>query len=76
VAALAVALARGDDVDALVTTTVDSPTTRDVPAVLLAPAAVTRDGIGRTLVRDGVYTVDQICPPKLRRACDRIGLTR
>ncbi|MFJ3441618.1 sugar ABC transporter substrate-binding protein [Streptomyces sp. NPDC086081] len=75
-AALAVALARGDDVDALVTTTVDSPTTRDVPAVLLAPAAVTRDSIGRTLVRDGVYTVDQICPPKLRRACDRIGLTR
>ncbi|WP_375141777.1 sugar ABC transporter substrate-binding protein [Streptomyces sp.] len=75
-AALAVALARGDDVDALVTTTVDTPTTRDVPAVLLDPAAVTRDSIGRTLVRDGVYTVDQICPPKLRRACDRIGLTR
>ncbi|MDT0389443.1 substrate-binding domain-containing protein [Streptomyces sp. DSM 41921] len=75
-AAMAVALARGNDLDALVTTTVDSPTTRDVPAVLLNPAAVTRDGIGRTLVRDGVYTVDQICTPKLRRACDRIGLTR
>ncbi|OXS34842.1 sugar ABC transporter substrate-binding protein [Streptomyces sp. XY006] len=75
-AAMAVALARGNDVDALVATTVDSPTTRDVPAVLLDPTAVTRDTIGRTLVRDGVYTVDQICIPELRRACDRIGLTR
>ncbi|MFF8673043.1 sugar ABC transporter substrate-binding protein [Streptomyces sp. NPDC015242] len=75
-AALAVALARGDDVDGLVTTTVDSPTTRDVPAVLLSPAAVTRHTVGRTLVRDGVYTTGQICTPELRRACDRIGLTR
>jgi D-xylose transport system substrate-binding protein len=76
VAALAVALARGEAIEDLVTTTVDSPTDRDVPAVLLNPAAVTRDTIGRTLVRDGVFTVDQICTPKLRRACDRAGLTR
>ncbi|MGW0609379.1 sugar ABC transporter substrate-binding protein [Streptomyces sp. NPDC002788] len=74
-AAMAVALARGNDLDALVTTTVDSPTTRDVPALLLSPIPVTRDDIGRTLVRDGVYTIDQICIPKLRPACDRIGLT-
>ncbi|MGA5897139.1 sugar ABC transporter substrate-binding protein [Streptomyces venetus] len=75
-AAMAVALARGNDLGALVTTTVDSPTTKDVPAVLLNPLPVTRDDIGRTLVRDGVYTIDQICTPKLRPACDRIGLTR
>ncbi|MGK5691326.1 substrate-binding domain-containing protein [Streptomyces sp. URMC 128] len=74
--AMAVALARGNDLGALVTSTVDSPTTRDVPALLLDPVAVTAETIGRTLVRDGVYTIDQICTPKLRPACDRIGLTR
>ncbi len=75
-AAMAVALARGNDIDALVTRSVDSPTTKNVPATLLTPVAVTADTIGRTLVRDGVYTIDQICTPKLRPACDRIGLTR
>ncbi|UOB09638.1 substrate-binding domain-containing protein [Streptomyces sp. HP-A2021] len=74
--AMAVALARGNDVDALVTTSVDSPTTKDVPAVLLDPVPVTAEMIGQTLVRDGVYTIDQICTPKLRPTCDRIGLTR
>ncbi|MFF5964457.1 substrate-binding domain-containing protein [Streptomyces collinus] len=75
-AAMAVALARGNDVGALVTSQVDSPTTENVPAVLLDPTAVTRETIGRTLVRDGVYTIDQICTPKLRSACARAGLTR
>ncbi|MFF7896275.1 sugar ABC transporter substrate-binding protein [Streptomyces sp. NPDC007907] len=75
-AAMAVALARGDDIDSLVTTKVDSPTTKDVPAILLTPTAVTRETIGRTLVRGGVYTLDQICTPKLRPACARAGLTR
>ncbi|MET9685715.1 sugar ABC transporter substrate-binding protein [Streptomyces coeruleorubidus] len=74
--AMAVALARGNDLDALVTSTVDSPTTKGVPAVLLDPVSVTAGTIGQTLVRDGVYTIDQICTPKLRSACDRIGLTR
>ncbi|GAB2717767.1 sugar ABC transporter substrate-binding protein [Streptomyces bullii] len=74
--ALAVALARGNDVGAVVTTTVDSPTTDDVPAVLLSPVAVTLGTIGQTLVKDGVYTIDQICVPKLRPACERAGLTR
>ncbi|MFC9125815.1 substrate-binding domain-containing protein [Streptomyces sp. NPDC057099] len=75
-AAMAVALARDNDLDSLVTRSVDSPTTKNIPAVLLTPTAVTAETIGRTLVRDGVYTIDQICTPKLRPACDRIGLTR
>ncbi|MGW3989647.1 sugar ABC transporter substrate-binding protein [Streptomyces sp. NPDC004830] len=74
-AAMAVALARGNDLDALVRTSVDSPTTKDVPALLLRPVPVTRENIGRTLVRDGVYTVDQVCTAELRSACARIGLT-
>ncbi|AMW13498.1 ABC transporter substrate-binding protein [Streptomyces qaidamensis] len=74
-AAMAVALARGNDLGALVSAQVDSPTTEDIPAVLLDPTAVTRETIGRTLVRDGVYTIDQICTPELRSACARAGLT-
>ncbi|WP_461081681.1 sugar ABC transporter substrate-binding protein [Streptomyces deserti] len=75
-AAMAVALGRGEKVDALATTTVDSATHEDIPAVLLASTAVTAGTIRQTLVRDGVYTIDQICVPKLRPACDRAGLTR
>jgi len=74
-AAMAVALGHGESVDSVATTTVDSPTTKNVPAVLLTPVGVTVDTIEQTLVKDGVYTVDEICTPKLRAACDRAGLT-
>ncbi|WP_159765733.1 sugar ABC transporter substrate-binding protein [Streptomyces sp. HM190] len=74
-ARMAVALGRGEDLDAIATTTTDSPTTEDIPTVLLAPTPVTADTIGPTLVEDGVYTVDQICTPPLRTACERAGLT-
>lgn len=74
-ASMAVALGRGKSIDRMATTTVDSPTTEDVPAVLFAPIAVTADTVERTLVRDHVYSIHQICTPKLRPACDRAGLT-
>ncbi|MBG0851613.1 substrate-binding domain-containing protein [Streptomyces spinoverrucosus] len=74
-AAMAVALGRGDDLRGIATTTTDSPTTKDIPSTLLAPQAVTRDNIEQTLIKDGVYTVDQICTPELRRACSEAGLT-
>ncbi|MFF4586361.1 sugar ABC transporter substrate-binding protein [Streptomyces sp. NPDC001388] len=75
-AAMAVALGRDEDIRDHAPTTVDSPTTRDIPAVLLTPHAVTAADIGRTLVKDGVYTVDRICTRELRAACERAGLTR
>lgn len=74
-AAMAVALGRDEDIDAIATTTVDNSTTDDIPAVLLTPIPVTAGNIKQTLVKDGMYTVDQICTPKLRPACDRAGLT-
>ncbi|MFI6931940.1 substrate-binding domain-containing protein [Streptomyces sp. NPDC050287] len=75
-AAMAVALGRGEDLGDVATTTTDSPTTQNIPSVLLTPTAVTAATIGRTLVKDGVYTVGQICTPDLRPACDKAGLTR
>ncbi|MDN0196428.1 substrate-binding domain-containing protein [Streptomyces sp. S.PNR 29] len=74
-AAMAVALGRGEDLGDIATTTIDSPTTERIPAVLLTPRAVTADTIEQVLVKDGAYTVEQICTPALRAACDRAGLT-
>ncbi|WP_105975507.1 sugar ABC transporter substrate-binding protein [Streptomyces geranii] len=71
---MAVALGRGEEVGAIATGSVDSPTTDDVPAVLLPSVSVTVGDIGETLVKDGMYTVDQICTPALRSACERAGL--
>ncbi|MEV6942127.1 substrate-binding domain-containing protein [Streptomyces sp. NPDC051172] len=75
-AAMAVALGRGDDLGKVATTTTDSPTTRRIPSVLLTPRAVTARTIERTLVKDGVYTVDEICTRALRPACRQDGLAR
>ncbi|WP_371667226.1 substrate-binding domain-containing protein [Streptomyces sp. NBC_00289] len=75
-AAMAVALGRGGDARDVATTTTDSPTTENIPSVLLTPTAVTVDTIERTLVEDGVYTIAQLCPRLLRSACEEAGLTR
>jgi D-xylose transport system substrate-binding protein len=76
VAAMAVALGRGEDLRGVATTATDSPTTTHIPSVLLAPTAVTVANIKQTLVKKGVYTIDQICPRNLRAACEEAGLTR
>ncbi|MCX4902949.1 substrate-binding domain-containing protein [Streptomyces sp. NBC_00878] len=75
-AAMAVALGSGEDLADIATTTTDSPTTKDIPSVLLTPSAVTADTIKETLVEEGVYTIDQICIRDLRPACDQAGLSR
>jgi D-xylose transport system substrate-binding protein len=75
-AAMAVALGRGEDIRDTATTTTDSPTTKNIPSVLLTPIAVTADTIEKTLVENRVYTIDQICTPEFRSACDEAGLGR
>lgn len=75
-AGMAVALGRGEDLRDVATTTMDSLTTKNIPTVLLPPSAVTVGNIQQTLVKDGVYTIDQICTRELRPACDKAGLTR
>ncbi|GGN57613.1 solute-binding protein [Streptomyces albiflavescens] len=75
-AAMAVALGRGEDLRDVATTTIDSPTTKHIPSVLLTPSAVTVGNIQQTLVDGGVYTIDQICTRELRPACDKAGLAR
>ena len=74
-AALAVAAARGESLDRVADDTVRTSTGSTVPAVLLTPVSVTVGAIGDTVVKDGVYTVRQICTPQLVAACARAGLT-
>ncbi|WP_329219392.1 substrate-binding domain-containing protein [Streptomyces sp. NBC_01485] len=73
---MAVALGRGKSVDSIATGTVDNATTKKIPAVLLPSVPVTVGTIKDTLVKDGLYTIEQICPPQLRSACAKAGLTR
>ncbi|MFJ9740675.1 substrate-binding domain-containing protein [Streptomyces sp. NPDC101166] len=73
-AAMAVALGRGRDLSKVATTSIDSPTDQDIPAVLLKATPVTARTVKRALVESGAYTVAQICTRQLRTACDRVGL--
>lgn len=74
-AEMAVALARGEKLDTLTQDTVDSPTTRGVPSVLVPVVALTKDNIKDTVLKDGVYSVAEICTAKYRADCDKLGLT-
>ncbi|MER5177606.1 substrate-binding domain-containing protein [Streptomyces sp. NPDC002896] len=75
-AAMAVALGRGEDIDGIAKTTVDSATDKDIPAVLLTPVSVTVDNIRDTILKDGMYTLEEICASEYRSACDAAGLTK
>ncbi|MBT2419145.1 substrate-binding domain-containing protein [Streptomyces sp. ISL-22] len=60
--------------DALTQDSVDSPTQDDIPAQLVQVVAVTKDNIKQTVVRDGVYTVKEICTAEYAADCAAIGL--
>ncbi|KAB1148261.1 sugar ABC transporter substrate-binding protein [Streptomyces luteolifulvus] len=74
-AAMAVAAARNQGLGGIAKDKVETHSGRTVPAVMLTPVAVTVDNIQDTLVKDGVYTIEQICIPRLGAACERAGLT-
>ncbi|MFI1422964.1 sugar ABC transporter substrate-binding protein [Streptomyces sp. NPDC020731] len=61
--------------DALARDVVDSPTRKDIPAMLVPVVALTRENIEATVVQDGVYTVEDICAGAYAADCAEIGLT-
>ncbi|MCC5473824.1 sugar ABC transporter substrate-binding protein [Streptomyces sp. NPDC059680] len=73
-AEMAVDLAQGKPLDAVAKDKVDSPTTKQVPSVLVPVTALTKDNIKDTVIKDGVYTVTDICTGQYKAACDKIGL--
>lgn len=77
-AEMAVAKVQGRSIefDALTRDKVDSPTTENIPSQLVPVVALTKDNIEDTVIKDGIYTVKQICTPKLRADCADIGLLK
>ncbi|SOD91455.1 sugar ABC transporter substrate-binding protein [Streptomyces sp. Ag109_G2-15] len=75
-AEMAVDKVQGRDIrfDALTRDTVDSPTKKSIPAMLVPVVALTRDSIKDTVIADGVYSVKDICTPKYEADCAAIGL--
>ncbi|MGW6459685.1 substrate-binding domain-containing protein, partial [Streptomyces sp. NPDC055078] len=63
-AEMAVALAKGEKLDAIAKDSVDSPTTQGVPSILVPVVSLTKDNIKDTVLKDGIYTVQEICTPK------------
>jgi D-xylose transport system substrate-binding protein len=45
-----------------------------VPSQLLTPVSVTKANIKDTVIKDGLYTVAQICTADYAKACKAAGL--
>lgn len=73
-AQLTMAVLNGQSSSPLVNRQVSNGTT-NVPSVILTPVAVTVRNISGTVVRDGYWTVAQICTAAYAAACKRAGLT-
>lgn len=74
-AEMAVAVAKGESLDAIAKEKVDSATTKGVPSVLVPVVSLTKDNIKDTVLKDGIYTVDEICTTKFKAQCDTLGLS-
>ncbi|MEU5625551.1 sugar ABC transporter substrate-binding protein [Streptomyces tendae] len=73
-AEMAVALAKGESLDSIANDKVDSATAKGIPAVIVPVVSLTKDNIKETVIKDGFYTIDEICTAKYKAACDKIGL--
>ena len=49
--------------------------TKDVPSFLLKPVPVTKENVKDTVVKDGLWTAQQICTSAYASACSSIGLS-
>ncbi|MEV6126151.1 substrate-binding domain-containing protein [Streptomyces violaceusniger] len=73
-AEMAVALGHGKSLSGIAKQRVNTDGARDIPAVLLNPVALTVHNIKSTVIKDGLYRVDQICTKKYVDDCRRAGL--
>lgn len=75
-ATMAVDFAQGKSLPAdLTPVTKASGSGQKVPSNLLKPVVVNKDNIKDTVVKDGMYTVQEICTPTYAAACKQAGLT-
>ncbi|MBO4256384.1 substrate-binding domain-containing protein [Streptomyces griseorubiginosus] len=74
VAEMAVDIAQGKDLSSVAPDKVDSPTDKGIPAKIISVFSLTKDNIKDTVIKDGIYTVSDICTAQYKAACDKIGL--
>jgi D-xylose transport system substrate-binding protein len=73
-AEIAVALAKGEQPHAGITTSTVNNNLKNVPSILLTPIAVTKENIKDTVIKDGFWTADQVCTATLAAECTAVGL--
>ncbi|MFE6930908.1 sugar ABC transporter substrate-binding protein [Streptomyces sp. NPDC057699] len=73
-AEMAVALAKGEDLGTIATSKIDNTATKGIPTVIVPVISLTKDNIQDTIIKDGIWTIDEICTAKYKAACDSIGL--
>ncbi|MDQ2700479.1 MAG: substrate-binding domain-containing protein, partial [Actinomycetota bacterium] len=73
-AQLAIALANGEDPPEGLINGEEDNGSGMIPSVLLEPVAVTRDNVQDTVVKDGFWSVEEICTPAYKKACEAAGL--
>ena len=73
-AEMAVALAKGEKLDTIATSKVDNAGTKGIATVLVPVVSLTKANIKDTVIKDGIYTLDEICTAKYKAACTAAGL--
>ncbi|CAM5565509.1 sugar ABC transporter substrate-binding protein [Streptomyces viridochromogenes] len=73
-AEMAVALAQGKSLDSIAKDKVDSDSQKAVPSVLVPVTSLTKANVNDTVIKDGVYTADEICTGKYKAACDELKI--
>ena len=68
----AVALVQGTSQPATTGTTNNGK--MDVPSIIFDPVVVTVNNINETVIKDGTWSVAQICTPRYKAACDTAGI--
>jgi D-xylose transport system substrate-binding protein len=74
-AEIAVDLLQGKDFKSVADTTATQLTNTTVPAKLLPAFSVTKANINDTVVKDALYTKDQICTAEFASACTAAGIS-
>nr|WP_203645385.1 substrate-binding domain-containing protein [Streptomyces sp. SID14478] len=75
VAKMAVSIVKDGKLDSSIATgTVDSGTEKKVPSVIVPVVSLTQANIKDTVIKEGYYTLGEICTAKYKAACDKIGL--
>ncbi|MFF1922365.1 substrate-binding domain-containing protein [Streptomyces sp. NPDC058221] len=75
-AEIAVKLLKGEKIDSLTNTKVDSLSGdfKGTPSRLYDATVVTKDNVGSTLIADKVYKASEICTAEFKKACEAAGI--